>query len=65
MGRMDHRPRKEVQCAPSEADGAWLMAEAASEASWYPRQDSNLRTWLRRPVLYPLSYGGLGVSGEV
>ena len=23
-----------------------------------PQQDSNLRTWLRRPVLYPLSYGG-------
>lgn len=26
---------------------------------WYPRQDSNLRSWLRRPVLYPLSYGGV------
>ena len=26
--------------------------------SKYPRQDSNLRTRLRRPVLYPLSYGG-------
>ena len=25
-----------------------------------PRQDSNLRTRLRRPVLYPLSYGGGG-----
>jgi CheY-like chemotaxis protein len=25
-----------------------------------PRQDSNLRTRLRRPVLYPLSYGGPG-----
>src|ERR1700743_3409857 len=24
-----------------------------------PRQDSNLRTRLRRPVLYPLSYEGL------
>ncbi len=23
-----------------------------------PRQDSNLRHRLRRPVLYPLSYGG-------
>ena len=23
-----------------------------------PRQDSNLRTWLRRPLLYPLSYEG-------
>ena len=25
---------------------------------WYPRRDSNPRSWLRRPVLYPLSYGG-------
>ena len=25
-----------------------------------PRQDSNLRTPLRRRVLYPLSYGGPG-----
>ena len=24
----------------------------------YPQQDSNLRFWLRRPTLYPLSYGG-------
>jgi hypothetical protein len=23
-----------------------------------PREDSNLRPWFRRPVLYPLSYGG-------
>ncbi len=22
-----------------------------------PRQESNLRAWFRRPVLYPLSYG--------
>jgi hypothetical protein len=25
-----------------------------------PRQDSNLRTRLRRPMLYPLSYEGRG-----
>ena len=25
---------------------------------WRPQQDSNLRTRLRRPLLYPLSYGG-------
>ena len=24
----------------------------------YPRRDSNPRAWLRRPELYPLSYGG-------
>jgi hypothetical protein len=29
-----------------------------------PRQDSNLRTRLRRPLLYPLSYGGV-VAGVV
>lgn len=27
-----------------------------------PRQDSNLRTRLRRPLLYPLSYGGVFVA---
>ena len=27
-----------------------------------PRQESNLRTWLRRPMLYPLSYEGGVVS---
>jgi hypothetical protein len=26
---------------------------------WRPQQDSNLRPRLRRPMLYPLSYGGL------
>ena len=26
---------------------------------WYPRGDSNSRLWLRRPALYPLSYGGI------
>ena len=31
---------------------------------WYPRQDSNLRHRLRRPVLYPLSYEG-GLPGAV
>src|SRR5689334_8326208 len=29
-----------------------------ADQSWCPRQDSNLRTRLRRAVLYPLSYGG-------
>ena len=27
-------------------------------SGWRPQQDSNLRTRLRRPMLYPLSYGG-------
>ena len=25
---------------------------------WRPRKDSNLRTRFRKPMLYPLSYGG-------
>jgi hypothetical protein len=29
-----------------------------------PQQDSNLRTRLRRPLLYPLSYGGWRTSGR-
>ncbi len=24
-----------------------------------PQEDSNLRAWFRRPMLYPLSYGGM------
>jgi hypothetical protein len=28
-----------------------------------PRQDSNLRTRLRRPMLYPLSYRGVVHTG--
>jgi hypothetical protein len=35
---------------------------AAAPSSLCPRQDSNLRTSLRRRVLYPLSYGGSGLS---
>ena len=29
------------------------------QSQWCPRQDSNLRNRLRRPVLYPLSYEGV------
>ena len=31
----------------------------------HPRQDSNLRTWLRRPLLYPLSYEGWSITHVV
>ena len=31
---------------------------SSNAGSKRPQQDSNLRTRLRRPVLYPLSYGG-------
>lgn len=29
-----------------------------STKQWCPRQESNLRTRIRNPMLYPLSYGG-------
>jgi hypothetical protein len=31
----------------------------------YPRQESNLRAWLRRPSLYPLSYGGISDAANL
>ena len=31
-----------------------------NDDKWCPRQESNLRHRLRRPVLYPLSYEGVG-----
>ena len=39
---------------------------SAPKRDWRPRQDSNLRTRLRRPLLYPLSYegGGQKVAGD-
>jgi hypothetical protein len=33
---------------------------SAAPVTGRPRQDSNLRSRLRRAVLYPLSYGGSG-----
>ena len=49
---------------PSRHRRSWLEAgEATAQKSgppaWCPRQDSNLRSRLRRAVLYPLSYGGV------
>ncbi len=36
---------------------------AAATGLKYPRQDSNLCSRLRRPMLYPLSYGGMKRAG--
>lgn len=41
--------------------GSWRPVSRASR-SRCPWQDSNLRPWLRRAVLYPVSYGGSGIS---
>jgi hypothetical protein len=35
-----------------------LFSQVRGSLRWCPRQDSNLRSRLRRAVLYPLSYGG-------
>jgi hypothetical protein len=35
------------------------QARIGADSTMRPQQDSNLRTRLRRPMLYPLSYGGL------
>ena len=37
-----------------------LRARAGTLCGRRPRKDSNLRSRLRRAVLYPLSYGGSG-----
>ena len=34
-------------------------ARVAMKCEEHPRRDSNPRAWLRRPALYPLSYGGM------
>ena len=52
---------------PGATTGGWVVTSAegptntrqfAHRQDQCPRQDSNLRTRLRRPALYPLSYGG-------
>ena len=37
----------------------------AGKLDWCPRPESNQRTRFRKPLLYPLSYGGPGIGGEV
>ena len=49
-----------VRIGVAYTNGSSLALEAlgARGSDWYPRRDSNARHRLRRPVLYPLSYGG-------
>ena len=42
--------------------GASVDVYGGARREWYPRQDSNLRTRFRKPLLYPLSYGGVPSS---
>jgi hypothetical protein len=39
-----------------------LLSQVSGPFPLRPRQDSNLRSRLRRAVLYPLSYGGSGTQ---
>lgn len=41
-----------------ETNGPTATQGLSLPMPWRPRQDSNLRTRLRRPMLYPLSYEG-------
>lgn len=47
--------------------GPWQDKIPKAELIWvkYPRGDSNARTWLRRPLLYPLSYGGWFIQNSL
>ena len=61
--RTDDQPKRtlkivhDVSRQPLE-DKSTMSRDIALAPQKRPRQDSNLRHRLRRPVLYPLSYGG-------
>ena len=54
-------PATRMTDAPAATRPEALSRRSSEDGAcpWYPRRDSNARTRLRRPVLYPLSYGGL------
>ena len=57
IGELKHRPCPAM---------GWVFSSAWTISSVCPRQDSNLRTRLRRPTLYPLSYeGGVASAGAM
>ena len=50
------QPGSRSQCAPDCAPGS---APPEVRLAVRPRKDSNLRTRFRKPMLFPLSYGGV------
>ena len=58
MNSADRRDSQEILC--------WIWSERIVALIWSflwrPRKDSNLRTRFRKPMLYPLSYGGPSLS---
>ena len=58
-------PKIKIWFAPMFFSGLFCGFERCGSAiiliqfpTWCPRRESNPHCWLRRPVLYPLSYGG-------
>ena len=51
-------PRMPLRAWPGVWGSLCEQSEYLAPPAKRPRQDSNLRHRLRRPVLYPLSYGG-------
>jgi hypothetical protein len=60
MARITRYPRVSLTVTSRDREGT-----GRSLRSPCPRQDSNLRTTLRRRVLYPLSYGGSGDHSRI
>ena len=48
--------RLPVNRAQAEPGSSLGTADFKYESGWWPREDSNLRTRFRKPLLYPLSY---------
>ena len=48
--------RSDYSALRGESSGGGMDGRGAGV--WCPRQDSNLGTRFRKPLLYPLSYGG-------
>ena len=59
MGNGRHAVSIAVPIGPTEATRPVLEEAGGRNALQRPRQDSNLRTRLRRAMLYPLSYEGV------
>ena len=61
MVRDNEKERESVRLTPALScrHPPWSHTNFGRWFGECPRQDSNLRTRLRRPLLYPLSYGGV------
>src|SRR5215469_2746108 len=64
--RIGHKVRGQLRVSPGHSlapeTGQDCRSVRIDAFEQRPQQDSNLRTRLRRPLLYPLSYGGSDVA---